>query len=128
MVVLDLEDDCVKDERLTADKRVTAWRGSRNIRVEVVFLNREYETLFLQATACLGDIAPQSAPNNPETVRGAKERVKQMIGRRYKETQDQVRFTQQLDLKALYPASRAFRRFCKALCGEEYKTLAQSFS
>lgn len=124
LVVLDLEDDCAVSEAEAASRRVMEWMGQRDLDVEIIYLVREYETLFLWCPEALGNIDRQNLPADPEGVRGAKERVTLLTGRRYKETQDQLRYTQALDLNALYALSRSYRRFCKALTGLDYGTLS----
>lgn len=123
IVLVDLDDYCPVEEYISAVPRIEEWRGDRNIVVELVFANREYETMFLHSPQCFGDFNPENLPDNPEQVRGAKERVKSLIGRRYKETQDQVRFTQSLDSESLFKTSRTFRKLCKALTGSGYDIL-----
>lgn len=123
LVVLDLEDDCPVAEAAIANERILSWKGGRDIRVELVFLAREYETLFLYETSCLPVVSDFDIPDDPMSVRGAKERIKSITGKRYKETQDQLRFTKELDLDALYAVCRSYKRFCKALIGLEYNQL-----
>ena len=123
LVVLDLEDDCAMAEAAVARERVEQWKDGRDIKVEIVFMVREYETLFLWCPTCLPVSDNALLPANPDAIRGAKERVKQVANRRYKETQDQLRYTQSLDIPVLYGVSRSFRRFCKAISGVEYDIL-----
>lgn len=123
LIILDLEDDCVAQEAAAARARVAIWLGSRSLKVETVFINREYETLFLQEPSCFNIPSPQHIPSNPEQVRGAKERIRQITGKKYKETQDQARFTQSLNLTDLFQASRAYRRLCKSVVGIDYYAL-----
>lgn len=120
LVILDLDDDCPVEESAAAYERIAKWRGERKIRVEVVFLAKEYETLFLHCPDCMGNADLSKIPENPDQIRGAKEKVKLAIGRRYRETQDQIKFTQALDMSVLYEKSRAFRRLCKAITGLDY--------
>ena len=113
MIVLDLDDGCPVNAYDEAVARVEAWRDGREVKVSVVFFPREYETLFLHEVGCLGDINAEHVPENPESIRGAKEIVKQLIGRRYKETTDQRGFTEKLNLSELEIRSRPFRKFKK---------------
>lgn len=123
LVVLDLEDDCAVEEAALARERIEDWKDGRDLKVELVFMVREYETLFLWCPTCLPISSNMALPVDPDAVRGAKERVKQVTGRRYKETQDQLRYTQSIDIPVLYGTSRSFRRFCKALSGVDYDIL-----
>lgn len=123
LVVLDLEDDCAMAEAASARERIELWKNGRDIKVEIVFMVREYETLFLWCPSCLPVSNNAALPADPDNIRGAKERVKQLTARRYKETQDQLRYTQSLDIAVLYKACRSFRRFCKALSGVDYDVL-----
>ena len=102
VVILDLDDGCEKQEQECFDKRVEAWKNGREIDVQIVFFVREYETLFLQCPKCLSNFDEEAFPTNPLLIRGAKERIKKLIGRRYRETQDQLLFTKQLDLKTAF--------------------------
>lgn len=123
LVVLDLEDDCAVAEAAQARERIEQWKDGRDLKVEMVFMVREYETLFLWCPSCLPLTGNVVLPANPDAVRGAKERVRQVTSRRYKETQDQLKYTQSLDISVLYGVSRSFRRFCKALSGVDYDIL-----
>ena len=115
LMVLDLDDGCPVEEHAHAMERVNTWLNGRDILVSVVFLNREYETLFLQEPSCLGDVETQMIPNDPTTIRGAKGLVKRLIGRRYKETTDQKEITERLDLVSLEISSRSFRKLKKEI-------------
>lgn len=123
VVVMDMDDDCPVEESLNAASRIDDWRGNRNLAVDVVFANREYETMFLFSPQCLGEFIEENVPDDPESIRGAKERVKLLIGRRYKEPQDQLRFTQALDGEQLFEKSRTFRKLCKSITGNGYDVM-----
>jgi hypothetical protein len=123
IVFVDLDDDCPVVEYQNAVARINEWRGARSTPVDVIFANREYETMFLHSPQCFGDYRSQFLPTDPEQIRGAKERVKLLTGKRYKETQDQLRFTQSLDCNHLFKVSRTFRKLCKAITGNGYDIL-----
>ena len=127
LVVLDLEDDCARSESDSARTRIENWKSGRDLSVEIVFMVREYETLFLWSPSCLSIPENTNLPADPDQIRGAKEKVKSLTGRRYKETQDQLRYTQLLDLTKLYVSCRSYRRFCKALIGVDYDVLNLMF-
>jgi len=82
LVVLDLEDDCAMAEAAVARERVEQWKDGRDIKVEIVFMVREYETLFLWCPTCLPVSDNALLPANPDAIRGAKERVKQVANRK----------------------------------------------
>lgn len=124
IVLLDLDDDCAVQEVATHQSRITAWLAGRTIRVEFAFIVREYESLFLSAPSCMGDVNVAMLPANPEFERDAKGHVKRVTGRRYRETQDQERFTKALDISTAYHANRSLRHLCKAVSGLSYANLA----
>jgi hypothetical protein len=123
LTVLDLDDGCPVENVALARQRIDNWRGTRSVRSEIVFLPREYETLFLLAPSCFGTFDERLIPSNPDSIRGAKERIKPIIGRRYKETQDQLSFTKKVDTFELYHNSKTFRRLCKALLNVSYNQM-----
>lgn len=127
LVALDLDDGCVLQELQHAEQRINDWKNGRTIEVEVAFLAREYETMFLHAAASLNLPNSSAIPQNPDMIRGAKERMKDIMGRRYRETQDQRAFSGSVDLTLLYNASRPFRRLCRAVSGMDYATLDPYF-
>lgn len=127
LVALDLDDGCPVDEGIQFQNRVDAWLAGRQIPVTSVFLTREYETMFLHCPGSLGAFDPTALPAQPNNIRGAKERIRDLIGRRYRETQDQKAFTARLDLDILYRESRPFRRMCKAVSGMPYAEMNPFF-
>lgn len=124
LVALDLDDHCPVEEYKKASEIIDTWRNGRVIPVEVVFFNREYETMFLHCPEDITDNVISARHLNPELLRDAKGAVKEIIGRRYKETQDQVAFSKKIDLHKLYDRSRAFRKLCKSIIGMDYESLA----
>ncbi|MEG3172925.1 hypothetical protein U1708_11955 [Sphingomonas sp. ZB1N12] len=127
LVALDLDDGCPVNEGVQFQGRVDAWLAGRMIPVASVFLTREYETMFLHCPVSLGHFDPAAIPAQPNNIRGAKERIRDLIGRRYRETQDQKAFTAKLDMNILYRESRPFRRMCKAVSGMPYNELNPHF-
>ncbi|WP_260483698.1 DUF4276 family protein [Sphingomicrobium flavum] len=123
-VVLDLDDGCCVNESATASARIDAWRNGREIDVSLVFIEREYESLFLASLDVLsaGQLPPHPDPCMP---RDAKFPLKAALGQRYKETQDQVLLTQRLDIELLYQRHRPFRKLMKDITGIDYDTLGQ---
>lgn len=122
LILLDLDDDCAALEAQTAYGRIEAWKNNRNINVSVVFLVREYESLFLSCANVFSDdkAAIKSAIEGAENVRDAKGAIRTLIGRRYKETQDQVELTKKLDVEKVIVNSRSFRKLVKELLGKPY--------
>lgn len=118
LVLMDLEDDCPVAESENVKDRIGVWKAGRDIKVELCFLVREYETIFLQAPSCLGQYDEAHLPSNPEAIRGAKERIKLITGRRYKETQDQLILTKLLDIGTALENSRSLRRLKNVLEGQ----------
>lgn len=100
LVLLDADDDlpCVLGPHLLARARaVTAVED-----VRVVIARREYEAWFLGALESLRGKRgiPLDAPivDDPESVRGAKELLGRLMGRRYSPTIDQPAFTALFDM------------------------------
>ena len=83
--------------------------------------------MFLHCPSALGQIDAAAIPAQPNNIRGAKERIRDLIGRRYRETQDQKIFTGKLDLDVLYRESRPFRRLCRAVSNMTYEELGPFF-
>ena len=121
--VLDFDcDDCidVDSERAWALER--AARLDPKTPIELVFLVKEFESLFLWDDSALrsafGELAVDvSVPANPEQVRDAKGCVSLMLpkGRAYKPTTDQARIVSRLDLAILSECSPSFTRFLRAV-------------
>ena len=113
LIVLDLDDDCPVEEAALARERINNWLNGRDIVVSVVFFEREYETLFLHDPGCLGDVDLTKVPADPASLRDAKGPLKGLIGRRYKETSDQKRFTEKLSVDHLLENCRCFQKLHK---------------
>jgi hypothetical protein len=87
------------------------------------FIEREYETFFLHSIESIRDRYEELPWNqgeidnntNPESRRGAKEYLGRLMGKSYRETRDQARFTPAIDLELLYRRSRSFRHFVSAI-------------
>lgn len=118
LIVFDSDDDCPKSYA----PRVAKWSNeeSRAIPCEVVMADREFEAWFLAATESLrgrSGISPDAvSEDNPETIRGAKERLelKMPWNVSYSETSDQVALTSRLDLRTVHDRCRSFRKLVKA--------------
>lgn len=117
LVIIDLDDGCVAEEYAHFVERSQTWRNGRHIDVDCCFLNREYETLFLHDPQSMGHFDPEKIPENPESIRGAKEAVSRAAGKRYKETQDQLIYTNSLSVETCLQNSRALRKLAKCIFG-----------
>jgi hypothetical protein len=122
LIVLDLEDDCCAHEAAKARERIVAWANGRSIDVSIVFIVKEFESMFLACCDQLTD-GSQAPHQNPEGVRDAKGAFRSVIGRRYKETQDQEQFSKQMDLRLLARRSRSYRKLLKELSGRSYEEI-----
>jgi hypothetical protein len=123
LVMLDLDDGCVASEATAAEYRIQQWINGRSISASIVFLAREYETFFLHRIADIGGDGIAKIVN-PDAIRDAKGRLGKELGKRYKETRDQVAFTKLIDLNLLFNDSRAFRKLCKELSGSSYDNMS----
>lgn len=122
LIIVDLDDGCVAAESEDARRRVEKWKNQREVVVSVVFVLREYEALFLCNTEMFSveaDDAVNTAMDS-EKFRDAKRKIKEISGKRYKETRDQLIYTQQLDMRILYERSRSFRKLSKEILLESY--------
>lgn len=123
VLIMDLEDDCCAQEMGIATARINAWRGNRQVDVGLVFLVKEYESIFL---SCIEDIVDGhnglEVPD-PESIRDAKGKLKQITGRRYKETIDQEGYTHLINLGHLAQRSRCYRKLVKELTGLSYSDI-----
>lgn len=120
MLIFDLDDGCPVEESQIAMDLVNSWKNGRDINISITFLIREYEAIFVH---CRNDIAAMDQNFNPGDIDGcrdAKGLVRSLIGRRYKETQDQENFTNQINLVNLYGRCRSYRKICKSITGQNY--------
>lgn len=114
LIVFDGDRDCPK----TLAPRVQTWAQTeaQGLPCEVVIPHREYEAWFLGSLDSLrgkrGIRADANSHSNPESVRGAKEKLKAAMERvgSYVEVADQPALTALFDLAAAYRRCRSFRR------------------
>ena len=118
IVVLDSDDDC--PARLGPDLLARA-RTATNLPVAIVLAQKELECWFLGAKESLrgkrgirNDSAP---PQNPEAIRGAKERLTQNMtsGRRYLEVDDQAAFADAMNLDQAQARCPSFAKLMRDL-------------
>jgi hypothetical protein len=112
LIVFDADDDC--PAQLGPEMQDWAMAARSDLPVAVVLANREFEAWFLAAIDSLGGRCglPDSltAPSDPESIRGAKERItRQMRGSRtYRATVDQVVMARHFDLDLARQRSDSF--------------------
>ena len=109
LILLDAEDDCPARLAPEVLRRARDARPDRNIRV--VFATTEYEAWFLAAADSIaghhGIDAATTAPDDPESIRGAKEWLGARMprGQRYRATLHQSALTAIFDLDAARAAA-----------------------
>jgi hypothetical protein len=117
LVILDADDDepqALEAALLARCKAVTALPSA------VVLATRELESWFLGSKDSLRGVRgikpDANAPNRPETIRGAKERLtRNMIGRRYLEVDDQPALAARMDLGLALERCASFRKLADGL-------------
>lgn len=112
LVLLDGDDDCPKELADALSERVRA--AASDLRVAIAVAKREFEAWFLAAAVSLRGRhrVRESAepPAEPETIRGAKERLERDLfgGAKYSETADQPALTALMKLEEAR-TTRSFR-------------------
>ncbi len=111
VVVLDADDDPAC--RLGPALRERMRNARPDVRAVLVLAVREIEGRFLAALESLRgkrDIREDAvAPPDPESIRGAKERLESAMGRPYDETTDQPALAAEFDLEVAAMRLRSFR-------------------
>ncbi len=116
LILFDADKDCPKDLVL----KVQSWAQAEAGRVpcEVVIAHHEFESWFLGSMESLRDrrnIRSDAASlADPESVRGAKEKLQSSMLKPYSETLDQPALTALFDLAAAHRSCRSFRRMVHA--------------
>jgi hypothetical protein len=100
IILLDADDDCPGE---TAPALLTrAKKAHPGVPIQLVLAKMEYEAWFLGAigslTAEKGGELKLVCDYNPEIIRGAKERLEQLLDSHYSETVDQPAYTALFDL------------------------------
>ncbi len=114
LVILDADDDCPAE--LGPQLRDRA-RQTTQLPIMVILATREMEAWFLGAKESLrgvcGIMPDATAPGDPESIRGAKERLSRNMqaGRRYLDVDDQAPLAQQMDFEAARRQCRSFDKF-----------------
>lgn len=117
LILLDADKDCpaVLGPRVLQRARVA--RSDR--RIEMVLANHEYESWFIAAVDSLegtrGIPAGTEVPQNPESIRGAKEWVRDRMDGPYRPTADQATFTARFDMTLARRRSPSFDKMWRAV-------------
>lgn len=118
LVILDADDDCPVE--LATDLGARA-RRVLNCPVQVVIADREAEAWLLADVdglgSKLGAVVQTSAPNDVDSVRGAKEWLRRHVltASPYSPTQDQAKWFALIDLETAKSHSRSLRRLDRAI-------------
>ena len=132
IVVVDLDDGCPVDWSKHFSDRCAKISTHTRKPVECCFAVREYECWLLADLTHLQRTAKEYSWDveviceNPSAVRGAKELLGRAMGRRYRETVDQLTLTKKIDPKRLFERDRSFRKLVKAVLNKDYTTLRAS--
>jgi len=116
LVLLDADKD--KPEELIP-KLLQRCQKATSLPTAVVFARKEFEAWFLGAKESLrglrGIRKDAVAPDDPETIQGAKERLSENMipGRGYIETDDQPAFAAVFDLEKAQARCRSFNKFLR---------------
>ena len=124
LVIVDADDECPLEEAAKLVERAAAL--NLDIPVAIVYAKSEYETWFICSLsedasegmrARLGIPESVIAPDNAESIRGAKEWLINNMprGLKYQETEHQDHLTYHIDLELVHGRSRSFRRLCHAV-------------
>lgn len=134
LVSIDIDDHCPVEFFNEFNERAKPIIERFGVPVEFRFCVREYECFFLDLIEELAAATPEygwlevQLINNPQGIRGAKERLQRHMTKHYKEIIDQEVLTKKLDLKILYSRNRAFRRMVNAITGLGYDQLGARFA
>jgi len=115
LVVLDADDDCPAQLGYNLAQRC---RHVTHLPTAVVLANKELEAWFLGAKQSLRGVRgirdDAIAPEYPERIRGAKERLSDNMveGSRYLEIDDQPALAHEMDMQSARAACPSFNRFC----------------
>ena len=115
LVLLDANGDCPAKLGPVIQQRAHA--AHPDLRIEVVLANCEYESWFIAAIDSLKGkrniSASATVPQDPESIRGAKEWLQNWMGGTYSPTADQTALTVLFDMGL---ARRRSRSFAKMWC------------
>ena len=100
VVIYDIDDDCAADH---------AAKFPTDLRAVLAIAVREYEAWFIADSDDPARIA------KAETVRGAKEEMTKILGRKYSSTIDARKMSSQIDVERVERNSRSFRHLVKVV-------------
>jgi len=131
LVILDADEDC--PARLAPELLRRCQSVLPDLPVSVVLAQREFEAWFLGAKESLrgkrGIRLDAATPENPESIRGAKERLTaNMEGKRYLPTDDQPAFAEGFDLRLARERCPSFQKLLRdvhGLLGEMGRAVAR---
>ncbi len=117
LVLLDADNDCPAELGPALLQRARAARS--DCRIEVVVANCEYESWFIAAVDSLRGVTGVSAdaevPQDPESIRGAKEWLRRRMGFPYSPTADQAALTARFDMATARRRSPSFDKMWRAV-------------
>lgn len=117
LVLLDANGDCPADLAPGILRRARTARPDR--RIEVALAKCEYESWFIATIDSLRGargISPDAGvPPDPESIRGAKEWLRERMGGRYSPTADQTALTTRFDFASARRRSRSFDKMWRAV-------------
>lgn len=111
LILVDANSDCPRD--LAPQLMARAKRTRGDIPIAVVLAKHEFEAWFLASLRFLR--AGGNPPPNPEEIRGAKERLADLMGAPYSETVDQPAFAAQFDMTVARRTCPSFDKCWRAL-------------
>ncbi|MDX2039303.1 MAG: DUF4276 family protein [Isosphaeraceae bacterium] len=115
LILVDSDDDCPAEKGPEIARIAQEIAGSKPC--SFVFAHREYEAWFLAAvdSLALGTGTPTIpiAPDDPEAIRGVKEKLSKLLGINYAPTTHQDKFSSRFDLATAHRACRSFRKLVR---------------
>lgn len=117
LILIDSEGEC--PAKLAGKILDCATKARSDTEIACVMPNPMFETWFAAAADSLrgknGLPNDLPKPDDPEGEGTGKGWIKKHLNRKYKETVDQSRFVDHMDLKECLESSRSFRKLCKEL-------------
>jgi len=115
LILFDSDKECPK--QLAPTLQAWAQAEARGVPCEIIMAHCEYEAWFLASLESLrgrsGVRTDAVSPRDPESIRGAKERLGFYMAR-YLPVRDQAALSAHFDLAAAYRSCRSFRRMVRA--------------
>ena len=117
LILLDAHRDCPAELRTTILERARATRS--DLPIEVVLANREYESWFIAAVESLrgvrGISTDTDGPQDPESIQGAKEWLRDRMTGSYHPTADQAALTARFDMALARRRAPSFDKMWRAV-------------